>query len=53
MSEISIVVPSTSSGSNTSQQVDAGTKAWQLFAEQPEIIAARINGELRDLAYEL
>ena len=30
-----------------------GTKAWQLFAESPDIIAARVNGELKDLAYEL
>jgi threonyl-tRNA synthetase len=35
------------------RSVDNGTKAWQLFAEQPEIIAARVNGVLRDLAYEL
>ncbi|MDX6278141.1 MAG: threonyl-tRNA synthetase [Nocardioidaceae bacterium] len=47
MSELQIVVDA------TEQIVDTGTKAWQLFAENPEIIAARINGELRDLAYEL
>jgi threonyl-tRNA synthetase len=33
--------------------VDAGTKAWQLFADNPQIIAARVGGELKDLAYEL
>jgi threonyl-tRNA synthetase len=33
--------------------VEAGTKAWQLFADTPEIIAARVGGELKDLAYEL
>lgn len=32
------------------QTVDDGTKAWQLFAEQPEVVAARIDGELRDLS---
>jgi threonyl-tRNA synthetase len=47
VSELQIVVDA------TEQIVDTGTKAWQLFAENPEIIAARINGELRDLAYEL
>jgi threonyl-tRNA synthetase len=33
--------------------VEKGTKAWQLFADAPEVIAARIGGELKDLAYEL
>jgi threonyl-tRNA synthetase len=33
--------------------VEEGTKAWQLFADVPEIIAARVGGELKDLAYEL
>ena len=47
MSQISIVITA------DAQKVDAGTKAWQLFAESPEIIAARVNGDLKDLAYEL
>ena len=29
------------------------TKAWELYAENPAVIAARVNGELKDLAYEL
>jgi hypothetical protein len=33
--------------------VTAGTKAWELFAEEPDVIAARVGGELRDLAHEL
>jgi threonyl-tRNA synthetase len=33
--------------------VEEGTKAWQLFADVPEIIAARVGGELKDLSYEL
>src|SRR5580765_1099164 len=28
-------------------------KAWELFAENPAVIAARVNGELKDLAHEL
>lgn len=32
------------------RSVDEGTKAWQLFAEQPDVVAARIDGELRDLS---
>ena len=35
------------------QTVTAGTKAWQLFSETPDVIAARVNGELKDLSYEL
>nr|WP_207619273.1 threonine--tRNA ligase [Nocardioides sp. IC4_145] len=30
-----------------------GTKAWELFAGDPSVIAARVNGELRDLSHEL
>ncbi len=33
-----------------SRDVEAGTKAWQLFSDRPEVIAARIDGELRDLS---
>jgi threonyl-tRNA synthetase len=33
--------------------VTTGTKAWQLFSDEPAIIAARVNGRLRDLASEL
>jgi threonyl-tRNA synthetase len=28
-------------------------KAWELFADNPAVIAARVNGELKDLSYEL
>jgi threonyl-tRNA synthetase len=31
----------------------AGTKAWELFADTPDVIAARVNGELKDLSYVL
>jgi threonyl-tRNA synthetase len=33
--------------------VATGTKAWELFADDTAVIAARLNGELKDLAYEL
>ncbi|AWB92579.1 threonine--tRNA ligase [Aeromicrobium chenweiae] len=36
-----------------SRSVEQGTKAWQLFADTPEVIAARVDGQLKDLAYEL
>ena len=35
------------------QTLSAGTKAWELFREQPDVIAARVGGALRDLAHEL
>ncbi|MGB9012468.1 MAG: threonine--tRNA ligase, partial [Aeromicrobium sp.] len=35
------------------RSVEPGTKAWQLFAETPEVIAARVGGDLKDLAHEL
>ncbi|MEO6604662.1 MAG: threonine--tRNA ligase, partial [Aeromicrobium sp.] len=47
MSRISIVL------NNDAHVVDEGHRAWQLFAESPEIIAARVGGEMKDLAYEL
>jgi threonyl-tRNA synthetase len=33
--------------------VTPGTKAWELFSDEPVVIAARVSGELRDLAHEL
>ncbi|MGN6576809.1 MAG: threonine--tRNA ligase [Nocardioides sp.] len=33
--------------------VTTGTKAWELFADTPEVIAARVGDTLRDLAHEL
>jgi threonyl-tRNA synthetase len=35
------------------QTVTTGTKAWELFQDNPEVIAARVNGTLRDLAHEV
>ena len=52
MSEISIVVTSPDEGADE-RSVDTGTKAWQLFADDPNVIAARVGGQLRDLAHEL
>ena len=33
--------------------VTTGTKAWELFTEDTDVVAARVGGELRDLAHEL
>ena len=35
------------------QQVDPGTRVWQLFSEDPQVIAARVGGDLVDLSREL
>jgi threonyl-tRNA synthetase len=40
-------------GERQEQTTTSGTKAWQLFADDADVIAARIAGELRDLATEL
>ncbi|MCW2818021.1 MAG: thrS, partial [Marmoricola sp.] len=31
----------------------SGTKAWELFRDEPEVVAARVAGALRDLSTEL
>jgi len=33
--------------------VTTGTKAWEIFADEPDVIAARVTGELKDLSYVL
>ena len=55
MSEITVTALSQGEGAQqqTERTVTTGTKAWELFADDPAVIAARVDGELRDLAYEL
>jgi threonyl-tRNA synthetase len=50
VSEIRVIV--VSSGAAAERTVTTGTKAWELFADDDSVIAARVGGELRDLAYE-
>ncbi len=40
-------------GAREDRTVTTGTKAWELFTEEPEVIAARVGGQLRDLAHGL
>jgi threonyl-tRNA synthetase len=40
-------------GAREEKAVTTGTKAWELFTEEPDVVAARVDGELKDLAYEL
>ncbi len=35
------------------QTVTAGTRAWELFRDDTEVIAARVDGALKDLSYDL
>ncbi|HET7070397.1 MAG TPA: threonine--tRNA ligase, partial [Nocardioides sp.] len=40
-------------GAREERTVTTGTKAWELYADDTAVIAARVGGVLRDLAYEL
>ncbi len=51
MSDIKIV--RSHAGERAEQAVTTGTKAWELFKDDAEVIAARVGGALKDLAYEL
>jgi len=51
MSEIKVAVLSAAARQDTT--VTTGTKAWELFKDEPDIVAARVAGELKDLSYEL
>jgi threonyl-tRNA synthetase len=51
VSELKIVVL-TAQG-REERSVTTGTKAWELFKEEPDVVAARVSGQLKDLSYEL
>lgn len=56
MSDIKVVVvpaDAREGQETTTLSVGAGTKAWELFKDQPDVVAARVGGELRDLSCEL
>ncbi|MGH3306861.1 MAG: threonine--tRNA ligase, partial [Nocardioides sp.] len=40
-------------GEREERTVTTGTKAWELYKDDASIVAARVAGELRDLAHEL
>ncbi|MBM7506527.1 threonyl-tRNA synthetase [Nocardioides salarius] len=40
-------------GEREVREVTTGTKAWELFADDPAVVVARVGGELKDLAHEL
>jgi threonyl-tRNA synthetase len=49
--ELKIVL--THADAREERTVTTGTRVWELYADQPEVIAARVGGTLRDLAHEL
>ncbi|MGH3353831.1 MAG: threonine--tRNA ligase [Nocardioides sp.] len=51
MSEIKIAV--LTPDGREERTVTTGTRAWELFQDTPEVIAARVGSDLRDLAHEL
>ncbi len=51
MSEIKVTV--IAADERDERALATGTKAWEVFVEDPAVIAARVDGELRDLAHEL
>ncbi|KHL12830.1 threonyl-tRNA synthetase [Mumia flava] len=51
MSELRVVVAGPES--KAEHTVTPGTKAWELFPDDPAVIAARVDGVLKDLSYEL
>ncbi len=51
MSDISVTV--LDAGEQAERAVTTGTKVWELFADLPQVVAARVGGTLVDLAHEL
>ena len=51
MSDLTVTV--LTAGEPAQQKVTAGSKAWELFADDRDVVAARVGGELRDLSYDL
>ena len=51
MSDINVVM--VNAAAREDRTVTAGTKAWELFTDTPDVVAARVDGALRDLAHEL
>jgi threonyl-tRNA synthetase len=48
-----VLVTVVSPSGKAERRVTAGTRAWELFTDEPDVIAARVSGQLRDLAHEL
>ncbi|MGH3448928.1 MAG: threonine--tRNA ligase, partial [Nocardioidaceae bacterium] len=51
MSELTVTV--VSAAEQAERAVTTGTQAWELFRDEPQVVAARAGGQLCDLSYEL
>ncbi len=53
--QVRLVRSGSAPGSTESEErsVAAGTRAWELFRDEPEVVAARVGESVRDLAHEL
>jgi threonyl-tRNA synthetase len=51
MSELKIAL--VHAGQREDVAVTTGTKAWEPFKDDADVVAARVNGQLKDLSYEL
>ena len=51
MSDIKVVL--VHAEAREERTVTTGTRAWELYADDPTVIAARVGGALKDLAHEL
>jgi len=51
VSDVPVIV--TSPAGADERSVTTGTRAWELFKDAPDVVAARVGGMLKDLAYEL
>jgi threonyl-tRNA synthetase len=49
---VSVLEPGVDAGRH-GRTVTTGTRAWELFADTPSVVAVRVDGTLRDLAHEL
>ncbi|GAA1533552.1 threonine--tRNA ligase [Nocardioides humi] len=47
--KVAVLVPD----ARQEETVTEGTRAWELFRDDADVIAARVGGELKDLSYEL
>jgi threonyl-tRNA synthetase len=48
-----VLVTVVSPSGKAERQVTAGTRAWELFTDEPDVIAAKVGGQLRDLAHQI
>ncbi|MDP3968790.1 MAG: threonine--tRNA ligase [Nocardioides sp.] len=48
-----ITVTVVHAGERVDRVVETGSKAWELFADEPTVIAARVGEDLRDLSHEI